>query len=314
MGSQHPSPNVKNLCTFEPQIWLEIITSRDAQSTCFKGSQTSCTEIISGVFWPKFGRKNHITWWMRPADNSELLGWPRSTVEKGPQSNESYERENPWNRTISTVLWVHRKLPQSTVKLVLPSNESYESKTGCNRTLATVLWVPLNYYAVVFLLRPFLLRCEPFFEAKSGCNSQENGVRTRCTAIVNHSAIENLLRVVFLVRWVLWAGLHSHWCRSSFIFFGAQECFFIPPFLGASQMTTKFLTLKFAKCTKFDCHGISQEKWFCTIFPQFPSPPDPLQNANFINIVVSASLTFPAYWGHFPRVFQSEGSETQSRS
>ena len=73
-----------------------------------------------------------------------LLGWPRSTVEKGPKSNESYERANPWNRTISTVLWVHRKLPQSTVKLVLPSNESYESKTGCNRTLATVLWVPLN--------------------------------------------------------------------------------------------------------------------------------------------------------------------------
>ena len=72
------------------------------------------------------------------------LGWPRSTVAKGPQSNESYERENPWNRTISTVLWVHKKLPQSTVKLVLPSNESYESKTGCNRTLATVLWVPLN--------------------------------------------------------------------------------------------------------------------------------------------------------------------------
>ena len=46
--------------------------------------------------------------------------------------------------TISTALWVHKKLPQSTVKLVLPSNESYESKTGCNRTPATVLWVPLT--------------------------------------------------------------------------------------------------------------------------------------------------------------------------
>ena len=64
-------------------------------------------------------------------------------MEKGPQSNESYERQNPSNRTISTVLWVHKKLPQSTVKLVLPSNESYESRTGCNRTLPTVLWVPL---------------------------------------------------------------------------------------------------------------------------------------------------------------------------
>ena len=82
-----------------------------------------------------------MTVWCRSA--LYRLSWPRSTVEKGPQRNESYERRNPWNRTISTVLWVHRKLPQSTVKLVLPSNESYESKTGYNRTPATVLWVPL---------------------------------------------------------------------------------------------------------------------------------------------------------------------------
>ena len=88
------------------------------------------------------------------------------SVKKGPQSNESYERENPWNRTISTVLWVHRKLPQSTVKPVLPSNESYESKTGCTRTLATVLWVPLR---VSPISRPFfsmsrcLARQRPFF-------------------------------------------------------------------------------------------------------------------------------------------------------
>ena len=32
---------------------------------------------------------------------SKPLGWPRSTVEKGPQSNQSYERENPSNRTFS---------------------------------------------------------------------------------------------------------------------------------------------------------------------------------------------------------------------
>ena len=55
MGSQHPSPNVKNLWTFETQIWLEMITSRDAKSACFEGSQTS--EIKSCVFfakiWPK---------------------------------------------------------------------------------------------------------------------------------------------------------------------------------------------------------------------------------------------------------------------
>ena len=33
MGSQHPSPNVKTLCNFEPDFWPEIITSRDAEST-----------------------------------------------------------------------------------------------------------------------------------------------------------------------------------------------------------------------------------------------------------------------------------------
>ena len=36
MGSQHPSPNVKTFCKFEPQIWPETITSRDAKSACFK--------------------------------------------------------------------------------------------------------------------------------------------------------------------------------------------------------------------------------------------------------------------------------------
>ena len=57
MGSQHPSPNVKTFYQFEPQIWLEIITSLDAKSACFKASRTSCREIIFGVFlakiWPE---------------------------------------------------------------------------------------------------------------------------------------------------------------------------------------------------------------------------------------------------------------------
>ena len=65
----------------------------------------------------------------------------------------------------------------------------------------------MNYYAVVFLLRaPNLLRRRPFFERENVCNSQENGVRARRAAIVNHPAVlkilrvVNLLRVVFLVR------------------------------------------------------------------------------------------------------------------
>ena len=55
-------------------------------------------------------------------------------------------------------------------------------------------------------MHPYLLRRRPFFERKNVCNFQENGVRTRCAAIANHSAIVNslpvvnLLRVVFLVR------------------------------------------------------------------------------------------------------------------
>ena len=57
MGSQYPSPNVKTLCNFEPQSWPEIITSRDAESTCFKGSRTSCDVIIFGMFLPNFSQK-----------------------------------------------------------------------------------------------------------------------------------------------------------------------------------------------------------------------------------------------------------------
>ena len=53
----------------------------------------------------------------------------------------------------------------------------------------------MNYDAVVFLLcPPDLLRREPLFDGTNVCNSQENGVRTRCAAVVNHYAIVNLLR------------------------------------------------------------------------------------------------------------------------
>ena len=58
----------------------------------------------------------------------------------------------------------------------------------------------MNYY-VVFLLRPpDLLRREPLFEGTNVCNSQENGVRTRRAAIVNHYAIVDLLRRANLLR------------------------------------------------------------------------------------------------------------------
>ena len=97
-------------------------------------------------------------------------------------------------------------------------------RTKNTTTIARVL----NYYAVVFLLRPpNLVRRGPFFERKNVCNSQENGVCTRCAAIVNHPAVlkilrvVNLLRVVFLVRRgplgrVLWGeGLSEEGCDGS---------------------------------------------------------------------------------------------------
>ena len=75
-------------------------------------------------------------------------------------------------------------------------------RTKNTTTIAKIV----SYYAAVFLLRPQILGRGPFFERKNVCNSQENGVRTRCAAIVNHPAVlkilrvVNLLRVVFLVR------------------------------------------------------------------------------------------------------------------
>ena len=45
------------VCIFEPQIWPAIVTSPDAESTCFKGSRTSCDVIFFGIFWPRFGQK-----------------------------------------------------------------------------------------------------------------------------------------------------------------------------------------------------------------------------------------------------------------
>ena len=55
-------------------------------------------------------------------------------------------------------------------------------------------------------------------------------------------------------------------------------------------MTTEFLTIKFANFSKCYCHGIPKKNSAFGQFSLILPPPRPLQNANFINIVVSASL------------------------
>ena len=54
VGSQHPSQYVKTLRNFELRIWPKNITSRDAESTCFKGSRTSCDVQTFWHFLAKF--------------------------------------------------------------------------------------------------------------------------------------------------------------------------------------------------------------------------------------------------------------------
>ena len=55
MGRQHPSPNVKTLCTFE---LLDKLSSREhAKSAWFRGSRMSCNAMLFDIFADKFGPK-----------------------------------------------------------------------------------------------------------------------------------------------------------------------------------------------------------------------------------------------------------------
>ena len=61
----------------------------------------------------------------------------------------------------------------------------------------------MNYYAVVFLLRPHIYYAvNPSLTGEMSAIPRRNGVGTRCAAIVNliHYAIENLLRRANLLR------------------------------------------------------------------------------------------------------------------
>ena len=63
-------------------------------------------------------------------------------------------------------------------------------------------------------------------------------------------------------------------------------------FIRSLPNDNKISDNKIRKISKIYCHGISQERGaFGQFSVKFP-PPQPLQNANFINIVVSASLIY----------------------
>ena len=72
MGGQHPSHNVKTLCNFEIRIRPEMITSRDAENTCFKGSGTSCDVIIFGFFSQILESSGELTDPVAQAKNLQL--------------------------------------------------------------------------------------------------------------------------------------------------------------------------------------------------------------------------------------------------
>ena len=67
MGSHNPSPNVKILCNFEPQIWRESITSRDARDV-----------IHFWLFWAKFWPEK-----VTPCDGCFLLIELQDHEERG---------------------------------------------------------------------------------------------------------------------------------------------------------------------------------------------------------------------------------------
>ena len=84
-----------------------------------------------------------------------------------------------------------------------PSSDLLEPK-GPSRTKKH--YGTVNYYAVVFLLRPpNLIRRRPFFKRRDACNSQGKRCPHKEVAIVNHCVIVNLLCIVIL----LWRSIFS---------------------------------------------------------------------------------------------------------
>ena len=126
---------------------------------------------------------------IRPKNSAPKFGHPKFVSQNSAPNSGSGGGQSPLRKFVPEEMVQFPKGP---------------FRTKNTTTIANIV----NYYGVVFLLRPpNLVRHGPFFdERKNVCNSQENGVRTRRAAIVNHPAVlkivrvVNLLRVLFLVR------------------------------------------------------------------------------------------------------------------
>ena len=102
--------------------------------------ETLDSQIKSGSYSPK---SQSYSPGFPPESEPNLPNNPRALCKKAPKSNESMTLWNPWNRTISTVLWVHLKLPQSSIKLLLCQATGTMSMTGRAKRFVIV---PLQPY------------------------------------------------------------------------------------------------------------------------------------------------------------------------
>ena len=142
-------------------------------------------------------------------DSSDLYHEVRAEARAGAESSESKMEgagiTSPFNvdgsSTSSERAWTSWKewlLPVFPLRApkqrsgfrILPRGAAEHPKGPFRTKNTTAIAKIVNYYAVVFLLRPpNLVRRGPFLVRKNVCNSQETGVRTRRAAIVNHPAV-----------------------------------------------------------------------------------------------------------------------------
>ena len=173
VGSQHPSPNVKTLCNFEPNFWPETITSRDAESTCFKGSRTSCAVILFGAFGPNFGRK-------RSQHVMDASCWtfeiPREDNVVDPSCLDYFEFPAPgWRREAKTHYGSGRSTPARQNHEGLPAVDANVTLPPLQKTFVNLFL----YLPGIFALKMAGIFGEFFQVSASHEKKHENSLKIR---------------------------------------------------------------------------------------------------------------------------------------